>query len=106
MHNQTPIPFTSCLKLVTQHFKEYCNGTARHTGVNCFWIIDNSTEVLRKLNKLNRTRRTEHFDSFDFSTLYTNIPHNLLLQSIEQLICEAYRLRGAKYLIVKEDRTA
>ena len=97
---------TSCLKLVTQHFKEYCEGIARNTGVNCFWIIDNSVEVLRKLSKLNRTRRAEHFDSFDFSTLYTNIPHDLLLQSIEQLISEAYRLRGATYLIVKEDGTA
>ena len=50
---------------------------------------------------LNRTRRAEHFDSFDFSTLFTNIPHGLLLQSIEQLISEAYRLREATYLIVK-----
>ena len=58
---------TSCLKLVTQHFKEYCEGIARNTGVNCLWITDNSFKVLRKLSKLNRTRRAEHFDTFDFS---------------------------------------
>ena len=40
------------------------------------------------------------------STLHANIPCDLLLQSIEQLINEAYRLRVATYLIVKEDRTA
>ena len=34
-----PITLTSCLKLVTQHFKEYSEGIARNTGVNCFWII-------------------------------------------------------------------
>ena len=61
---------------------------------------------MRKLSKLNRTRRAEHFDSFDFSTLYTNIPHDLLSQNIEELISEAYRLRGATYLIVKEDGMA
>lgn len=36
---------TTALKLVTQHFKEYCGGIARNTGVNCFWITDNSKEA-------------------------------------------------------------
>ena len=33
--------------------------------------------------------------SLDFSALYTNIPHDLLLDSISQLISEAYRISGA-----------
>ena len=32
----------------------------------------------------------KQFDSFDFSTLYTNIPYDLLLNSIGELITEAY----------------
>ena len=32
-----------------------------------------------------------HFDSFDFSTLHTNVPHDLLLHSIEQLGILAHR---------------
>ena len=59
---------SSSLKLVTKHFNQYCEGIAWNTGVNCFWIIHNMTEVL------NGTKGTEHFD---FSTLYTNIPHDL-----------------------------
>ena len=43
--------------------------------------------------KLNRTKRAKQFDSFDFSTLYTNIPH------------EAYRIRGEKYLVIKNNGT-
>ena len=97
---------TSSLKLITTHFKQYCEGIVRNTGVNCFWIIDNATEVLKKLKKVNRTKGARNFDSFDFSTLYTNIPHDLLLDSISQLISEAYRIRGAKYLIVQGDGTA
>ena len=41
-----------------------------------------------------------HFDSFDFSTLCTNMPHDLLLHSISQLIREVY---GDKYLVIKSD---
>ena len=55
---------------------------------------------------VNRTKAARHFDSFDFSTLYTNIPHDLFLDNISQLISEAYRIRGAKYLVVQGDSTA
>ena len=55
-------------------------------------LVNNAAEVLKKLKKLNRTKGARHFDSFDFSTLYTNIPHDLLLDSISQLISEAYRI--------------
>ena len=89
---------TSCLNLIIQHFKEYNEGIIRNSGANCFWIINNSTQVLNKLNKLNNTTIATHFDSFDFSTLYTNIPHDLLLDCLDNLVKEAYRVRGATYI--------
>ena len=45
---------------------------------------------LKKLKEINATKEARHFDSFDFSTQYTNIPQDLLLDSISQLIREAY----------------
>lgn len=77
---------TSSLNLITNHFKEYCDGIMRNTGVSCFWIINNAHEVLKRVRKLNKNRIARHFDSYGFSTLYTNIPHNLLLHGIRQLI--------------------
>ena len=71
-----------------------------------FWIIVNATEVLQKLKKINKTRGAKQFDSFDFSMLYTNIPHNLLLNSIGELIKETYRIRGVNYLVVKSNGVA
>ena len=41
---------TSCFKTIITHFKQYCNGIYKHSGVNCFWIIDNSKEVLDRLH--------------------------------------------------------
>ena len=34
----------SCLSMISSHFKQYC--IYRRTGGNCFWIIDNSRQVL------------------------------------------------------------
>ena len=84
---------TSCLKQTILHFKQYCNGIYRNTGVNCFWIID-------KLHTINRTLKAKSFDSYDFATLYTNIPHAALKINIRELIKEAYRVRGSKYIII------
>ena len=74
---------TSCLNLIIQHYKEYNEGITRNSGANCFWIINNSTQVL---NKLNNTIAATHSDSFDFATLYTNIPHDLLGNCLDNLI--------------------
>ena len=69
--------------LIVQHYKESSEGIARNTRANCFWIVKNSRQVLHTLKKLNNTNVAMQFDSFDFSTLYTNIPHDLLLASLE-----------------------
>ena len=45
---------TSCFKTIITHFKQYCNGIYKHTGVNCFWIINNSKEVLDRLQNINK----------------------------------------------------
>ena len=91
---------TSCFKTIINHFKQYCNGIYKHTGVNCFWIIDNSKEVLDRLQNINKNSRATSFDSYDFATLYTNIPHDELKNNIRVLVREAFKDRGAKYLVV------
>jgi hypothetical protein len=88
---------TLCLKLVLRHYKEYCAGIERRTGINCFWVINNSMEVL---NGLHSIRRATALDSFDFSTLYTNIPHDQLKSHMSKLINEAFTCRNAKYMEV------
>ena len=76
-----------------------------------FWCsvnapIDNSMEVLDRLHNINRTSRAKSFASLDFSTLYTNIPHEALKTNIRNLIREAFKVRGFKYLIVSRDGKA
>ena len=63
---------TQCLKPILRHYRQYCTGTEWKTGINCFWVVNNSMEVLDTLCKV---RRACTVDSFDFSTLYAKIPH-------------------------------
>ena len=47
---------TSCFTTILSHFKEYCDGIYRNTGVNAFWIINNSQQVLKILHGVNNIR--------------------------------------------------
>ena len=91
---------TSCFKTIITHYKQYCAGIYNHSEINCFWIINDSAEVLDRLHKINKTSRAKQFDSYDFATLYTNIPHNALKNNIRSLVREVFKIRGAKYIIV------
>ena len=62
---------TQCLKLVLKHYSQYCADIERKTGINCFWVVKNSTDIL---NSLTKVHKASHLDSFDFSTLYTKLP--------------------------------
>ena len=97
---------TSCLNKVLQHFQEYCEGIFRNTGINPFWVINNSQQVLNKVNSLNQQLNAQHFDSFDFTTLYTSIPHDSLKCNLKLLIDEAFKVRGAGYLSINYKREA
>ena len=91
---------THCLRLILKHYREYCKGIEKRTGVNCFWVINNSTEVTNTLDKLRHARA---LDSFDFSTLYTNIPHSQLKTRMEELIRKAYNTRDASHMALGRD---
>ena len=97
---------TACLHTVTLHFKEYCNGILRNSGINCFWIVNNSLQVLSLLSTLNESSKVKHLDTFDFFTLYTKIPHDSLKCNLKVLINEAFRVRGARFLTVNRQGVA
>ena len=65
--------------------------------------MDSSTPVLDLIDELNNSTLVRHADTFNFSTLYTSIPHNLLLQCLEELITESFRVRGATYICVNHN---
>ena len=80
------------------HYKEYCAGIYRNTGINCFWVINNAQSVLHSVQTLNSTFAARELDTFDFSTLYTSISHHSLKVNMKWLIEEAFKIRDAHYL--------
>ena len=70
--------------------------TYEREGINYFWSIKNSTEILNKLKAKGFQAST--ISTYDyFSTLYTTLPHDLNKNQLVDLI-EKIRLGVKKFL--------
>ena len=93
---------TSCLTAIKDHLIKYCEKTYEGGGINYFWSIKNSTEILNKLKKNGFQAST--ISTYDFSTLYTTLPHNLIRNQLVDMIENIFRREGVLYLACNEER--
>ena len=62
------------------------------------WIVDNSVEVIDKINKINERKNVKNIRTYDFSTLYTSIPHTKLKQQMKWVISQAFNDEARKFI--------
>ena len=68
---------TSCLTAVKKHWIRYYDTVYERDGINYFWSIKNSNDVLNKFKSKNF--QASKLSTYDFSTLYTTLPHHLVI---------------------------
>ena len=57
-----------------------------YKNYNRFWVIENSQPLIDKLDVINTKKKAKEVSTFDFSTLYTNLPHDDLLRVLNEII--------------------
>jgi len=90
------ILLTSCLTKIKDHVKSYCDKAYQNSGINLFWSIKNSNEVLNKLQ--NKGYLASTLSTYDFSTLYTTLPHDLIKDKLTQLLKKNFQREKRSYL--------
>ena len=93
---------TSCLTTVKKHWIRYCEVVYDREGINLFWSVKNSGEVLNKLK--TRGFLASNISTYDFSTLYTTLPHNLIKDKLFALIEHTFQRENVPYLACNENR--
>ena len=89
-----------CLKLIKKCHKGYCKTIYNRNGYNYFWSVDNSREVLDKLNNVNNPSAIH---TYDFSTLYTNLPLDLVRKELFEMIDRYFDInerKSNKYIVL------
>ena len=87
---------TSCLTKIKEHVKLYCDKVYQNSGINLFWSIKNSNEVLSKLQ--NKRYLASTLSTYDFSTLYTTLPHDLIKDKLTKLIQKTFAREKRSFL--------
>ena len=93
---QLSVEVTLCLTAIRDHFRKYCNCIFKHTGINHFWSINNSTEFISKI----KHRNAKSINCFDFSTLYTNLPIKNVKEVLEKLIIKMFNHNNTKHIYI------
>ena len=83
------ILLTSTLGTIKNLIINCSNKAFENSGINYFWSVKNSLEVLDKLHAY--IGDFESVQSFDFSTLYTTLPHILIKKKFTHLIKWAFK---------------
>ena len=66
------VQLSLALKLIKNHFKNYCNKITKPKGYYMLWSIDNCSECMSKIKNVN----ADSVDyTFDFFLLYIQICH-------------------------------
>lgn len=88
---------TAILAKFIDHLEKYCATVKRSSGVNRFWNIKNTSKIL---SLLRSGKQLNSVHSADFSTLYTNFPHDLILNKLYSLTDMLMKHSGEKFVSV------
>ena len=81
-----------------------------YKNYNRFWVIENSSPIIEKLTRINERKKAKDISTYDFSTLYTKLPHDDLIQNLNEIVDFAFKggkkkAENRKYITVTKYAT-
>ena len=94
-------------KKIFQQIQSFHNKSYFYKNYNKFWVVQNSFPVIEKLESINTKKKAKSVSTYDFSTLYTNLPHDDLVKVLDSTVDFAFnggkktKSGNRKYLTVR-----
>ena len=77
---------TCIFKLFQKQIESFNDKNRVWSGVSGYWVIQNSEPLIDRIYKINKRKKAHSVMTFDFTTLYTKIPHNLLIEALNEIV--------------------
>ena len=74
---------TKILKVIFNNKKLYFKKVGFYSGLKYFWCVDNHQEIVQNLERISTQNNARSVSTYDFSTLYTKIPHDKLIDVMQ-----------------------
>ena len=97
---------SSIFSLFNKQIETYNKKSHYYSGIKSYWIIQNRDPVLEAVNKSVSRKSAKCVSSFDFSTLYTSIPHDKLLEVLGKIIDFVFKGGTRKKIAINRFGTA
>ena len=79
------------LQLIMKIHKNYCEKIKLYTGIERYWIIENSAQVLQDIHEINARKGARNIANYDFSTLYTKISQSDLKEKLKAVVEKGFK---------------
>ena len=83
-------------KLLFHQVQSFHAKSMFYINFNRFWVIENSSPIIEKLNKINIKKKAKDISTYDFSTLYTKLQHCDLVKVLKEIIDFCHKGGGNK----------
>ena len=80
-------------KILFKGIEEFYNKTTFYSSYKKFWVVENSFPIIEKLNIIKTRQWAKKVSTYDFRTLYTTIPHKLLIKVLSEIIHFVFKLK-------------
>ena len=77
---------SKAFKLIFTQIQNFHLKSTFYSHYKRFWVVQNAKPVIDKINSINKRKAGKCISTFDFSTLYTKIPHDKLLETLFKII--------------------
>ena len=82
---------SSIFKKIFCQVRNFHKKSTFYKNYNRFWVIENSSPIIEKLTRINERKNAKDISTYDFSTLYTKLEHENLIQNLNEIIDFAFK---------------
>ena len=81
-----PKAVSSVFKLIYSQIEIFHHKFKLLSNFNIFWVLRNGDLVIENINIIKRKKKAKSIATYDFSTLYTVLPHDKLINRLRNVI--------------------
>ena len=81
---------SSIFKHIFNQVRNFHKKSHFYKNYNRFWVIENSSPIIEKLTQINNRKKAKDISTFDFSTLYTKLQHDDLINNLYDIVDFAF----------------
>ena len=81
---------SSIFKHIFNQVRNFHHKSHFYKNYNRFWVIENSSPIIDKLTRINDKKNAKDISTYDFSTLYTKLQHDDLIDNLNEIVDFAF----------------